>query len=352
MKKSDTFKKHQNKSKGFTVMPNSISYDPRLSIKGFGMLCKLLMLPEDWDFTISGLATQFKDSKDSVSSALKELEGLGYLVREQIRAERGKFGKTCYHVFEEPIDTSKSVDEILSEEDEEGDSTPQKCPKKDTKKAPKKGKKSNKPQEGLEVSPITDFPVTVNPMTGNPPQYNNYSIKELNNKIINNISPSFENEEKPRPTVEEISRDELALLLNDTCGVEGAKRVITALSKSYGDMSLSLLKKAIELSLTKEFKTIKARKGYIFTVLSDWKSAGFETIEDVEAYFERLKAIKKNSSYVRRQEIKPDWLNKPQQSYDKDREYTAEELEIMERMKEMQKSLMPSQTCATDDLPF
>ena len=322
MKKSETFKKHQNKSKGFTIIPNSISYDPRLSIKAFGMLCKLLMLPEDWDFTISGLATQFKDSKDSVSSALKELEGLGYLVREQLRAERGKFGKTCYHVFEEPIDVAKSVEEILADDE--------------------------KNQEQLDVSPITDFPTTVNPTTGNPPQYNNYSIKELINKKIKNNSPSFSTREE--------KRDKLALLLNDTCGVEGAKRVSTAISKSYGNMSLSLLEKAIELAIKKDIKDIKKLKGYILTILSDWSCRGFTTVEEVEELLKKIENSKNTKAKkVIREEMKPDWLNQPQQSYDPERKFTPEELEIIEQMKVMGKGfipVLPSQNLMDDDLPF
>lgn len=85
---------------GFTVLQNDMLRDPRLSLKTKGLLAVVLGLPEDWNYSISGLAKICGTGKETIRSALKEMEGAGYLDREQTHAQGGKFGGNAYVVHE------------------------------------------------------------------------------------------------------------------------------------------------------------------------------------------------------------------------------------------------------------
>lgn len=85
---------------GFTVLQNGMLRDPRLSLKAKGLLAMLLGLPDNWQFSVSGLAKICGTGKDAIRSALAEMEGAGYLDREQAHARGGKFGGNVYVVHE------------------------------------------------------------------------------------------------------------------------------------------------------------------------------------------------------------------------------------------------------------
>jgi hypothetical protein len=73
-----------------------------MSLKSKGLLSLMLSLPETWDYSIAGLAALSKDGKDSVMSALAELEKFGYLTRKRITDDKGRFAGVEYNIFEEP----------------------------------------------------------------------------------------------------------------------------------------------------------------------------------------------------------------------------------------------------------
>ena len=83
-------------------MSNIHLRDQNLSLKAKGLLSLLLSLPDDWHYSIRGLAKISKESPDGISSGLKELEAAGYLTRRQLRGERGRMGETEYTIYEEP----------------------------------------------------------------------------------------------------------------------------------------------------------------------------------------------------------------------------------------------------------
>lgn len=62
----------------------------------------MLSLPEDWDYTMKGLARICKDGIDSISGGIRELEAHGYLIRERIRNENGQLGSIEYTILEQP----------------------------------------------------------------------------------------------------------------------------------------------------------------------------------------------------------------------------------------------------------
>ena len=66
------------KTRDYTVMSNYHLRDRSLSLKAKGLLSLMLSLPEDWDYTMKGLARICKDGIDSISGGIRELEAHGY----------------------------------------------------------------------------------------------------------------------------------------------------------------------------------------------------------------------------------------------------------------------------------
>ena len=91
-----------NKTRDYTVMSNSHFKEKKMSLKAKGLLSLMLSLPDDWDYSISGLAALSKDGKDSVMSALGELEKFGYLTRKRLVNDKGQFAGVEYNIYEEP----------------------------------------------------------------------------------------------------------------------------------------------------------------------------------------------------------------------------------------------------------
>ena len=91
-----------NKTADYTVMSNTHIREKEMSLKAKGLLSLMLSLPDDWDYSIAGLETLSKDGKDSVMSALAELEDFGYLTRTQTTDEKGRFTGYDYDIYEKP----------------------------------------------------------------------------------------------------------------------------------------------------------------------------------------------------------------------------------------------------------
>ena len=91
-----------NKTNNFTVMSNYHFKEKKMSLKAKGLLSLMLSLPDSWDYSVLGLVALSKDGKDSVMSALAELEKFGYLTRERLTNDKGQFAGVEYNIFEEP----------------------------------------------------------------------------------------------------------------------------------------------------------------------------------------------------------------------------------------------------------
>ena len=91
-----------NKNENYTVMSNYHLNEKDMSIKAKGLLSIMLSLPKDWDYSINGLVKLSKDGKDSVISALNELEKFGYLIRTRSINEKGQFDGYDYDIYEKP----------------------------------------------------------------------------------------------------------------------------------------------------------------------------------------------------------------------------------------------------------
>ena len=90
------------KNKGYTVMSNHHLRNHALSLKAKGLLSQMLSLPEDWDYTLQGLAQINKESIDAIREAVRELERAGYIKRNRERDERGCLRGTVYTIYEQP----------------------------------------------------------------------------------------------------------------------------------------------------------------------------------------------------------------------------------------------------------
>ena len=90
------------KTKGYTVMSNHHLRNHTLSLKAKGLLSQMLSLPEDWDYTLKGLAQINRESIDAIREAVRELEQAGYITRSRERDARGCLRGTIYTIYEQP----------------------------------------------------------------------------------------------------------------------------------------------------------------------------------------------------------------------------------------------------------
>ena len=90
-----------NKNKDYTTMSNYHFRDKELSLRAKGLLSQMLSLPEDWDYSIEGLASLNKEGVKAIRSTLQELEDRGYLIRTRVNDEKGHFAY-IYDIFEKP----------------------------------------------------------------------------------------------------------------------------------------------------------------------------------------------------------------------------------------------------------
>lgn len=122
-----------NKTKNYTVLSNYHFKEKKMSLKAKGLLSLMLSLPDDWNFSVSGLVTLSKDGKDSVMSALSELEKFGYLHREKLLNEKGQFNGVEYNIYEEPLKEFPIADKQISDKQTSEKQNAEKPPQLNTK---------------------------------------------------------------------------------------------------------------------------------------------------------------------------------------------------------------------------
>ena len=93
-----------NKTKDYTVMSNIHLKEKDMSLKAKGLLSLMLSLPEDWDYSITGLVALCKENESAIKSTLKELKEFGYLKINKIMPNESKSGRIeyIYDIFEFP----------------------------------------------------------------------------------------------------------------------------------------------------------------------------------------------------------------------------------------------------------
>lgn len=87
----------------FTIITNNILRDERLPMNARGLLCTMLSLPDNWEFSERGLQAILPgNGLSAIKSALKVLQECGYLRRSKIRGEGGMFGGWQWELTNEP----------------------------------------------------------------------------------------------------------------------------------------------------------------------------------------------------------------------------------------------------------
>ncbi len=177
------------KNKNFTVMSNYHLKDTGLSLKAKGLLSLMLSLPDNWDYTIKGLATICKDGVDSIKSTVKELEQNGYILRKRIRNEKGHLRGIEYIIYEEPKNsglegTDTEAGEVVENQNNCTEETDKECceiediePKREKPLLVEDSHNQPRRENPILDKPKVDFPTVVEPTQGNHAQ--------LNTKVIN-----------------------------------------------------------------------------------------------------------------------------------------------------------------------
>ena len=135
------------RTNNYTVMSNYHLRDKTISFKAKGLLSMMLSLPENWDYTLAGLARISLEGKDAIRAAVVELEKAGYVQRHQTTDKAGKFGSNEYIIREYPA----------------------------SHEPPLEGPSSAQP---LPENPTTENPSTGSTQTGNPTQINKDPVKK------------------------------------------------------------------------------------------------------------------------------------------------------------------------------
>lgn len=140
-----------HKTSNFTVMSNYHFKEKGMSLKAKGLLSLMLSLPDNWNYSVSGLVKLSKDGKDGVMTALAELEEFGYLTRERQTNQKGQFSGIEYNIYEQPQRENPSAE-----------------------------------------IPISANPILEKPTSEKRTQLNTNSINHLNNKLFNVLSTKDE----------------------------------------------------------------------------------------------------------------------------------------------------------------
>ena len=94
----------KDKENPYVMINKQFLNDERLSWKAKGILTYLLSMPDDWQIYENELVKHSKDGITSLKSGIKELIELGYIIRKQLRNEKGQFKGYEYCVYEIPAE--------------------------------------------------------------------------------------------------------------------------------------------------------------------------------------------------------------------------------------------------------
>lgn len=126
------------KNHNYTTINNTIFKNKDVSCKAKGFFATVMSLPDNWDFSVNGMASILSEGKSSIYSAIDELEKAGFLKKVREKNEKGNITGISYTFFETPINS--------------------------------------------DFHPHRDFPDVDNPKVDNRPQLNTNIINNLNNK--------------------------------------------------------------------------------------------------------------------------------------------------------------------------
>jgi len=151
-------------------MSNHHLKNKALSLKAKGLLSLMLSLPDDWDYTMKGLAVISAEGIDAIRQALAELEKHHYVVRARVRDDKGCLRGAEYVIHEQPLAETVPGDPI--------------------------------PENPALENPILDNPTLENPALDSPTLANPMQLntKEKNTNLIKEKAAANPNQSNPYPS--------------------------------------------------------------------------------------------------------------------------------------------------------
>ena len=262
------------KKENYVVLDKGFLNDTSLSWQAKGLLAYMLSLPNDWRFNLTDLTNRSKSGRDATSTVIKELSKAGYIHKQQVRAERGKFGNTELLVYE----------------------TPHIAPS------------TEKP---LTVNPTTVEPQTGEPSTENPTLVINNSLNNnllINNNDDDNKAPAYavRNPEPKTPNAFQFHEQ-------NGFGVI-SHHVAQKIDAWINDLSEELVIHAMERAVENNVYTWK----YVEAILKDWDKKRLKSISDIQADDKRRETAKNSRTQsfnkrVREEQV-PEWFHNRNES--------------------------------------
>lgn len=192
---------------GYTVLPNQILRDEKLSLQAKGLFCMMASFPEDWDFTTAGLAKVAGCGREKITNALDNLEKAGYLLREQAHDDAGRFAANIFVLYDE------------------------------------------------KISPLPGKPSTENPSAGKPKQLNKDGIKERKNnppiaprEVLARVDEACGEDQELRDGIMALleNRKKLRKPVDTVKKIDGILNRLSEYSGGNRRMKLAMLDKAVE----------------------------------------------------------------------------------------------------------
>ena len=249
-----------NKTKDYTIMSNYHLKEKNMSLKAKGLLSVMLSLPDNWDYSISGLVAISLENETSIKSALSELKKLGYLEVIKLMPNESETGRIdyIYNIYEKPK---------------------------------QEGKKQEVENLPLEILPLEILEVENQGQLNTNNKYNNINIintKKQNIDYINNNSSSIEKCD----TIYDFLEQNFGRTLN---GIE------IEMIREWNDNELT--RYAIKQAVLNGKYNVK----YINTILVNYKNNSITTVQQAqeeEKVFKSKKEIKKSRTSTMDETIK------------------------------------------------
>jgi len=201
-------------TKDFTVVNNAILKNKKLTMTERGLLITLISLPDNWSFSINGLAQILPDGRTAINTAVNSLINAGYIVKMNQARDSGKFSNGVWIVSDDP----------------------------DTLQIMKTTDIDDKPP--FVESPLAGKPVSANPITAFPTQYKN--ITQSRKQGIKKTSSSDDDESMFDQIISNVGLEQIDLSIHPEIRKPIYDAIITAISnvaiegRDIGTKSMSI----------------------------------------------------------------------------------------------------------------
>ncbi|HBF4605843.1 TPA: DnaD domain protein [Clostridioides difficile] len=276
---------HINFDDPFTRVPNTILDNENLSYSAIGVVTQMLRFQRSGSHKVyaKSLISYRKDSKTKVSNALKELIQEGFVIRTQIRDEKGQMKGYRYDIFDTPQNVnSESV-------------------------------------ETTESQPCAVFPTPVKPEAGKTEVGETGSRqnrgREIGNIKENSIKKKIglkENDVITTVIAEQSEKNKTVYIkkyYESYIGVITPNNFLQLLTYLDDGMEADVIIRAVDEAVGSGVKNYK----YVKTILNNWIEAGVKTVLELTEYqneFERKKKSKQEKKQSNSKTVNTHNVNK------------------------------------------